>query len=97
MNKQIDIDNVVIAVVAEYDNREDNHPGIRLTINMHDRDAVLAGFLALMRVMDKNEDLRELFRDANAVNQMIREGMVESSYIGDNIIVGEKTDRKDMS
>lgn len=97
MNKQIDIDNVVVAMVTEYDDRENNHLGIRLIVNMHDREKVVAGFLSLMRMMDKNEDLREMFRDANAVNQMIRDGVVESSYIGDNIIVGEKTDRKDMS
>lgn len=97
-DKKIDIDDVVIAMVTEYDNREDNHLGIRLIINMHDRDAVVAGFLSLMRIMDKNEDLREMFRDANAVNQMIREGVVDQSFIGDNMIIGgKKNDRKDMS
>ncbi len=98
MNKKIDIDNVVIAIVNESDSMEDNHLGLRLIINMHDRDAVVAGFLSLMRMMDKNEDLREMFRDANAVNQMIREGVVDLSFIGDNMIIGgKKNDRKDMS
>ena len=97
-DKKIDIDNVVIAILKEYDNSEDNHLGIRLIINTHDRDAVVAGFLSLMRMMDKNEDLRDMFRDANAVNRMIREGVVDQSFIGDNMIIGgKKNDRKDMS
>ena len=97
-DNKIDIDNVVIAILKEYDNSEDNHLGIRLIINMHDRDAVVAGFLSIMRMMDKNEDLRDMFRDANAVNHMIREGVVDQSFIGDNMIIGgKKNDRKDMS
>lgn len=98
MSRQIDIDNVVIAMVTEYDDTDTNRLGIRLIINMHDRDAVVAGFLSLMRMMDKNEDLREMFRDANAVNKMIREGVVDMSFIGDNMIIGDKKNgRKDMS